>query len=256
MSRSFESLLESSPSPPAPVSVSRARERRRRSRSRERQRKIPAASAVSSPINMGRSYSYRPSPSPKSYERRMRRSYRYSPSPPSRRYSSNPSRPPRSSGRRMRRSYSYNPSSPPSYGRKASRPIPRGRYDGRPTNLLVKNLHRGCRPEDLRRPFEEFGRVKDIYIPKYSCSGVPRRFGFVEYYDPDDAAAAKYNMDKQVILGSEITVIFADNRRIKKPSVMRARDQIRSPRHSPPPRRSPSYSRYRTPQYARGSRAE
>uniref|UniRef100_A0A0E0EEV0 RRM domain-containing protein n=1 Tax=Oryza meridionalis TaxID=40149 RepID=A0A0E0EEV0_9ORYZ len=173
----------------------------------------------------------------------------------------------------MGRGYSYSPSPPPrSYRRRASSPIPRDRYGGRgrdlPTSLLVRNLRRDCRPEDLRRPFGQFGCLKDIYIPRDYYSGEPRGFGFVQYYDPDDAADAKYYMDGQVILGREVAVVFAEENR-KKPSEMRSRDRIsgsrgrsydqrysRSPRYSPPPRgrspyRSPSYSRSPSPRYAR-----
>ncbi|XP_006658000.1 serine/arginine-rich SC35-like splicing factor SCL33 [Oryza brachyantha] len=180
----------------------------------------------------------------------------------------------------MGRGYSYSPSPPPrSYRRRASSPIPRGRYGGGgrdlPTSLLVRNLRRDCRPEDIRRPFGQFGRLKDVYIPRDYYSGEPRGFGFVQYYDPDDAADAKYYMDGQTILGREIAVVFAEENR-KKPAEMRARDRIsgsrgrsydqrysRSPRYSPPPRgyspprrgrspyRSPSYSRSPSPRYAR-----
>jgi RNA recognition motif-containing protein len=54
----------------------------------------------------------------------------------------------------------------------------------------------------------------------------PRGFGFVQYYDPADAADAKYYMDGQVVLGRQITVVFAEENR-KKPQEMRARDRVR-----------------------------
>lgn len=54
----------------------------------------------------------------------------------------------------------------------------------------------------------------------------PRGFGFVQYVDPADAAEAKYHMDGQVLLGREVTVVFAEENR-KKPSDMRARDRGR-----------------------------
>lgn len=54
----------------------------------------------------------------------------------------------------------------------------------------------------------------------------PRGFGFVQYYDPEDAADAKYYMDGQVVLGRAITVVFAEENR-KKPQEMRARDKSR-----------------------------
>ncbi|KAM7500301.1 hypothetical protein LguiA_024715 [Lonicera macranthoides] len=81
----------------------------------------------------------------------------------------------------------------------------------------------------------------------------PRGFGFVQFVDPADAAEAKYHMHGQILLGRELTVVFAEENR-KKPSEMRARDRVRgrsydrrrSPLHYS---RSPSYGRY----YSRSS---
>uniref|UniRef100_A0A7N0UL13 RRM domain-containing protein n=2 Tax=Kalanchoe fedtschenkoi TaxID=63787 RepID=A0A7N0UL13_KALFE len=157
------------------------------------------------------------------------------------------------------RSYSR---SPPrgggGYGRRRS-PSPRARHGGRdrdlPTSLLVRNLRRDCRPEDLRRPFGQFGPLKDVYLPRDYYTGEPRGFGFVQFVDPADAAEAKYQMDGQILQGREITVVFAEENR-KKPVDMRARerpsfgrsrgghDRRRSPpRYSRSPRRGRSRSR-------------
>lgn len=54
----------------------------------------------------------------------------------------------------------------------------------------------------------------------------PRGFGFIQYYDHRDAEEAKYQMDGQVLLGREITVVFAEENR-KKPTEMRARERVR-----------------------------
>ena len=73
-----------------------------------------------------------------------------------------------------------------------------GRYGSRgdaPTSLLVRNLRHDCRPEDLRRPFGQFGPIKDVYLPRDYYTGDPRGFGFVQYVDPADAAEAKHLMD-------------------------------------------------------------
>lgn len=58
------------------------------------------------------------------------------------------------------------------------------------------------------------------------CFRDPRGFGFIQYFDPDDAADAKYHMDGQMFLGREITVVFAEENR-KKPTEMRARERVR-----------------------------
>nr|XP_010932937.1 serine/arginine-rich SC35-like splicing factor SCL30A isoform X2 [Elaeis guineensis] len=148
------------------------------------------------------------------------------------------------------RSYSYSPSPPRGYGRRGRSPSPRGRHGGRgrdlPTSLLVRNLRRDCRPEDLRRPFGQFGPLKDIYLPRDYYTGEPRGFGFVQYVDPNDAAEAKYQMDGQILLGRELTVVFAEENR-KKPADMRARERLRGRAYDN--RRSPRYSR--SPRYAR-----
>ncbi|CAM8916722.1 unnamed protein product [Rhodiola kirilowii] len=155
------------------------------------------------------------------------------------------------------RGRSYTPSPPRGgYERRRRSPSPRGRYGGRddreyPTSLLVRNLRHDCRPEDLQRPFGQFGPLKDVYLPRDYYTGQPRGFGFVQYVDPADAAEAKYQMDGQMFLGRELTVVFAEENR-KKPTDMRARDRVRGRsydrRRSP---RSPRYSRSPPRRYAR-----
>ncbi|KAJ6816109.1 serine/arginine-rich SC35-like splicing factor SCL33 [Iris pallida] len=158
------------------------------------------------------------------------------------------------------RGRSYSPSPRRSYSRRCRSPSPRGHYgrhsrEDLPTSLLVRNLRHGCRPDDLRKPFGQFGPLKDIYLPRDYYTGEPRGFGFVQYIDPADAAEAKYQMDGQILLGRELTVVFAEENR-KKPSDMRARERVsdrydrRSSRHS----RSPRYSRSRSPRYSRSHR--
>ncbi|CAK9235678.1 unnamed protein product [Sphagnum troendelagicum] len=138
-------------------------------------------------------------------------------------------------------------------GGRSSRKHGRDRDSGRrcsspPTSLLVRNISRASRPDDLRIPFERYGPVKDVYLPKDYHSGESRGFGFVQYMDPADAADAQCNMDRQVLGGREITVVFAEQNR-KKPSEMRVREHSRGSRYSGPgggsfhrhsPRQSPA----------------
>ncbi|XP_041027854.1 serine/arginine-rich SC35-like splicing factor SCL33 isoform X2 [Juglans microcarpa x Juglans regia] len=149
------------------------------------------------------------------------------------------------------RSYSYSPSPPRGYSRRRRSPSPRGCYGGRgrdlPTSLLVRNLRHDCRSEDLRGPFGQFGPLKDVYLPRDYHTGEPRGFGFVQFVDPADAADAKYHMDGQILLGRELTVVFAEENR-KRPAEMRARERYRGQSYER--RRSPlRYSR--SPRYAR-----
>ncbi|EXB71434.1 Serine/arginine-rich splicing factor 10 [Morus notabilis] len=149
---------------------------------------------------------------------------------------------------------SYSPSPPRGgYDRRGRSPSPRGRHGGRgrdlPTSLLVRNLRHDCRQDDLRRPFGQFGPLKDIYLPKDYYTGEPRGFGFVQYVDPTDAAEAKYHMDGQVLLSREVTVVFAEENR-KKPSDMRQRERGRG-RYRDRRRSPPRYSRSPPPRQAR-----
>jgi FUS-interacting serine-arginine-rich protein 1 len=69
-----------------------------------------------------------------------------------------------------RRSPSY---SPP---RRRRSPSPRGRRGYNrgvdlPTSLLVRNIPRDCRTEDLRIPFERYGVIKDVYLPRDYYTG-------------------------------------------------------------------------------------
>ncbi|XP_044506556.1 serine/arginine-rich SC35-like splicing factor SCL30A [Mangifera indica] len=164
------------------------------------------------------------------------------------------------------RGRSYTPSPPPRggvYGRRGRSPSPRGRYGGGrgrdlPTSLLVRNLRHDCRPEELRRHFEQFGALKDIYLPRDYYTGEPRGFGFVQFVDPADAADAKRHMDGWVLQGRELTVVFAEENR-KKPSDMRARERVRGRfRRRSPPRYSRSPPRYlrSPPRYARSPSRE
>ncbi|KAI5078848.1 hypothetical protein GOP47_0006519 [Adiantum capillus-veneris] len=150
-----------------------------------------------------------------------------------------------------RRSPSY---SPPrrGYGGRGRSP-PRGRFGGHrdaPCGLLVRNISKGSRPEDLRIPFERFGRVRDVYLPRDYYTGEPRGFGFVQYLDPLDAAEARRYMDRQILGGREITVVFAEENR-KRPEEMRVKERGRGRMGYGGGRRSPyrGYSPQRSPRY-------
>jgi len=71
----------------------------------------------------------------------------------------------------------YTPSPPP---RSKRYDDPRDMYRHRsardrrspvPSGLLVRNISLDARPEDLRIPFERFGYVKDVYLPKNYYTG-------------------------------------------------------------------------------------
>ncbi|XP_019437408.1 PREDICTED: serine/arginine-rich SC35-like splicing factor SCL28 isoform X1 [Lupinus angustifolius] len=132
----------------------------------------------------------------------------------------------------------------------------RDRRSPLPSGLLVRNLPLDARPEDLWGPFERFGPVKDVYLPKNYYTGEPRGFGFVKYRYGEDAAEAKQQLDHTIIGGREIRIVFAEENR-KTPQEMRVttrgsdrhgggRKRHRS-RSRTPRRRYHSYSRSPSP---------
>ncbi|KAL5541766.1 hypothetical protein UlMin_009476 [Ulmus minor] len=161
-------------------------------------------------------------------------------------------------GRYRSRSRSYSPRrrsrTPPPRGRKRYDDEPRDRRRDRrspaPSGLLIRNLPLDARPEDLRIPFERFGPVKDVYIPKNYYTGEPRGFGFVKYRYADDAAEAKQQLNHTVIGGREIRIVYAEENR-KTPQEMRSTTRTSS-RHGGGHRRTPPRSpRRRYPSYSR-----
>uniref|UniRef100_A0A453JX27 RRM domain-containing protein n=1 Tax=Aegilops tauschii subsp. strangulata TaxID=200361 RepID=A0A453JX27_AEGTS len=189
-----------------------------------------------------------PGRSPDTRKNTMRR---YSPphrSPPRRGYGGSPAHrsPPR-------RGYGGSPPhrSPPrrGYGGRGRSPPRRGGYGGRKEqgsgSLLVRNIPLSARAEDLRVPFERFGPVRDVYLPKDYYSGEPRGFAFVEFVDPYDASEAQYHMNRQVFFGREITVVLAAESR-KRPEDMRTRTRVRGYSGGHEGRRSSHYGRSRS----------
>ncbi|KAK9671801.1 hypothetical protein RND81_12G055600 [Saponaria officinalis] len=162
-------------------------------------------------------------------------------------------------GRHRSRSRSYSPRrrsrsrTPPHIRRKHyDEPHHRRRSDRRsppPSGLLVRNIPLDTRPEELRIPFEKFGPVKDVYLPRDYYSGEPRGFGFVKFRFPEDAAKAKDKLNYTTIGGREIHIVYAEENR-KTPREMRKTGHTsgryegrrRTPARSPR-RRHNSYSR-------------
>ncbi|KAL3508023.1 hypothetical protein ACH5RR_033405 [Cinchona calisaya] len=161
-------------------------------------------------------------------------------------------------GRYRSRSRSYSPVRRKRYDDPDDRSRER-RSSSAPSGLLIRNISLKARPEDLRIPFEKFGPIKDVYLPKNYYTGEPRGFGFVKFRNPEDAAEAKAHLNRSVIGGREIRIVFAEENR-KTPKEMgrvsrvsnrgsyRRRSSSWSPR-----RRYRSYSRSPSPA-RRGSR--
>ncbi|XP_072966443.1 uncharacterized protein [Typha angustifolia] len=132
-----------------------------------------------------------------------------------------------------------------------------GRKEQNNGSLLVRNIPLNCRSEDLRAPFERFGPVRDVYLPKDYYTGEPRGFAFVQFVDPCDASEAQYHMNRQLFGGREITVVVAAESR-KRPEEMRTRSRVRGSSGHDGHRSSHygrSRSRSRSPRYSSASRA-
>ncbi|CAK9133592.1 unnamed protein product [Ilex paraguariensis] len=153
-----------------------------------------------------------------------------------------------------RRGYGGRPRSPPRRGYGGDRGRHKEQNNG---SLLVRNIPISCRPEDLRTPFERFGLVRDVYLPKDYYSGEPRGFAFVQFVDPYEAAQAQYHMNGQMFSGREISVVVAAETR-KRPEEMRRRTRPSRGASGSGGRRygrSRSRSRSRSPRYPSGSRS-
>eukprot|EP00644_Phytophthora_capsici_P000038 jgi/Phyca11/99569/e_gw1.4.1190.1 len=91
-------------------------------------------------------------------------------------------------------------------------------------SLLVRNISRRLRPEDIRKEFERYGEVRDVYIPKDFYTKEPKGFAFVEFRSEREADDARRNLDGVRIDGRDIRVVFAQERR-KSTDQMRERER-------------------------------
>ncbi|CAH1793846.1 unnamed protein product [Owenia fusiformis] len=105
-------------------------------------------------------------------------------------------------------------------------------------SLKVDNLTYRTNPDDLKRHFDKFGEVGDIYIPRDRRTKESRGFAFVRYYDKRDAEDAMDEMDGAIVDGRELRVQIARYGRPSDPGRGRGGDSYR--------RRRRSYSRSRS----------
>jgi FUS-interacting serine-arginine-rich protein 1 len=89
-------------------------------------------------------------------------------------------------------------------------------------SLLVRNIAPDITTSDLQNAFGRIGVIRDVYVPRDFHSQQPRGFAFIEYATPEMAREAKHEMNRFVIKGHEIEVVFAQERR-KTPGEMRGR---------------------------------
>jgi len=80
-------------------------------------------------------------------------------------------------------------------------------------SLYVRHISDNTRPDDLRRTFEKYGPIKDIYIPMDYYTRRARGFAYVEYEEPRDAEDAMHELDHYRMNGREIEIEFAQGDR-------------------------------------------
>ncbi|KIZ03089.1 hypothetical protein MNEG_4873 [Monoraphidium neglectum] len=83
------------------------------------------------------------------------------------------------------------------------------------TTLYVGGLEESVNEATLHAAFIPFGDLKDVNIPMDNELGKHRGFGFVEFEDKDDAAAAIDNMHNSELFGRVLRVNFAQPAKIK-----------------------------------------
>lgn len=113
------------------------------------------------------------------------------------------------------------PQAPPA-GDKRQRGGKRGGNDG--VSLLVRNLSADITTQDLQQAFGRIGEVRDVYIPTDYHSGQTKGFAFIEYATREQASDAKNEMNRFLIKGRHLEVLFAQERR-KTPGEMKGRSE-------------------------------
>ncbi|KAM4802697.1 serine/arginine-rich splicing factor 2-like [Urocitellus parryii] len=98
------------------------------------------------------------------------------------------------------------------------------------TSLKVDNLTYRTSPDTLRRVFEKYGRVGDVYIPRDRYTKESRGFAFVRFHDKRDAEDAMDAMDGAVLDGRELRVQMARYGRPPDSHHSRRGRRSRSPR--------------------------
>jgi len=87
---------------------------------------------------------------------------------------------------------------------------------------LIRNVTGDISTNDLQHAFGRIGEVRDVYIPRDFHSQQPKGFAFIEYATPQMAAEAREEMDKFLMKGRELEVVYAQEKR-KTPHEMRGR---------------------------------
>jgi splicing factor, arginine/serine-rich 2 len=80
-------------------------------------------------------------------------------------------------------------------------------------SLKVDNLTYRTTPDMLKRVFEKYGDVGDVYIPRDPYTQESRGFAFVRYFDERDADDAIDRLNGTLLDGRELRVQLAKHAR-------------------------------------------
>ncbi|ESN94058.1 hypothetical protein HELRODRAFT_87714 [Helobdella robusta] len=84
-------------------------------------------------------------------------------------------------------------------------------------SLKIDNLSSKTSTDQLRKWFDKFGEIGDVYIPRDPYGKESNRgYGFVRFYDYRDAEDAADSMDRTILDGREIKVQLARHNRSNK----------------------------------------
>ena len=78
--------------------------------------------------------------------------------------------------------------------------------------LLVRNLNRLMKEEELKKMFQKFGSVQSCHLIIDAESGLSKGFGFIEMPKVGDAKAAIKNLNNQTIDSKKIRVKKANDK--------------------------------------------
>jgi len=73
-------------------------------------------------------------------------------------------------------------------------------------NIYVGNLSFDVNEEDLRKAFEEFGKIESVNVIKDKYTGQSRGFGFVEMPDKAEAQSAVKGLNGKELKGRALSV--------------------------------------------------
>jgi FUS-interacting serine-arginine-rich protein 1 len=96
--------------------------------------------------------------------------------------------------------------------------------DSERVSVYVRNISFRTEPDTIRKLFEQYGPVRDVYMPRDYHSKKRKGFGYVEFEDKKDAEKAIQELNDKEVDGMNIMLEFAKGDR-KSSDQMRRKDK-------------------------------